>query len=52
MSADEEGSEYLSDGGDAVAARKRKHARDGIDSLLCIKEMPKASKKTKVRPKP
>jgi hypothetical protein len=32
MTSDEEGSEYLSDGGDAVASRQRKHARDGRDS--------------------
>ena len=45
MTSDEEGSEYLSDGGDAVASRQRKHARDGRDSL---QKMAKASKQAKV----
>ena len=45
MASDEEGSEYLSDGGDAVASRKRKHARDERDSL---QKMAKASKQAKV----
>jgi hypothetical protein len=51
MVSDEEGSEYFSDGGDAVAARQRKHARDGRDSL---QKMAKASKQAKVvlRPNP
>jgi hypothetical protein len=45
MASDEEGSEYLSDGGDAVASRQRKHARDERDSL---QKMAKASKQAKV----
>ncbi len=36
MASDEEGSEYLSDGGDAVASRQRKHGRDERDSMQKI----------------
>ena len=43
MSTDEEGSENFSDGGDAVAQRQRKHARDASSSL------PKLLKASKIR---
>ena len=47
MSTDEEGSEYFSDGGDAVS--KRKHARDASSSLL---KLSKANKIRKVQQNP